>query len=204
MGNERDDGLNRRRGIVYWPLHNDRYEREAMADVVRSSRVGTASFMRRAPAAVWSVNPNLPLSEVETLDRSAPVLCADILRHGNASESVVSRCFSVVGIYGVIGTLRAQRTARSYRMRSVRDWLMCAAILRHGLLADGRRHRVSIAAALAVLACCCPQLLFGVRTTDPISMSAVRTSRRSWRLSRPTSGAPSIAVDSVIALRADV
>ncbi|MGH9332396.1 MAG: ABC transporter permease, partial [Vicinamibacteria bacterium] len=68
-GNERDDGLNQpATAIVYWPMLNSSYARQTMAYAVRSSRVGAPGFLRELQQAVWSVNPSLPLANVQTLD----------------------------------------------------------------------------------------------------------------------------------------
>ena len=63
----------RRTAIVYWPMlikewwNTDRVSR-TMTYVVRSDRVGSPGFLRELQQAVWSVNPNLPLASVRTLD----------------------------------------------------------------------------------------------------------------------------------------
>ena len=69
VGDERDDGLNQPpTPIVYFPILNESYRWRTMAYAVRSSRVGTPGFLRELERAVWSVNPNLPLSTVQTLE----------------------------------------------------------------------------------------------------------------------------------------
>ena len=68
-GNERDDGLAQPpTPIVYWPMLNESYEWRTMAYAVRSTRVGAPGFVRELEQAVWSVNPNLPLATVQTLE----------------------------------------------------------------------------------------------------------------------------------------
>ncbi|MGH9203724.1 MAG: FtsX-like permease family protein, partial [Vicinamibacterales bacterium] len=68
-GDERDDGLNHpATAIVYWPMLNESYRWRAMVYAVRSNRVGTPGFLGELEQAVWSVNPNLPLAAVQTLD----------------------------------------------------------------------------------------------------------------------------------------
>src|SRR5918995_274837 len=68
-GDERDDGLNRPpTAIVYWPMLNERHPWRTMAYAVRSTRVGTPGFLRELEQAVWSVNPNLPLAGVQTVE----------------------------------------------------------------------------------------------------------------------------------------
>jgi hypothetical protein len=68
-GAERDDGLNQPpTAIVYWPMLSESYRWRTMAYAVRSSRVGTPGFLRELEQAVWSVNPNLPLAAIQTLE----------------------------------------------------------------------------------------------------------------------------------------
>jgi hypothetical protein len=69
VGDERDDGLNHpATAIAYWPLLNDTYQLRTVAYAVRSTRVGTPGFLSELQQAVWSVNSNLPLAAVQTLD----------------------------------------------------------------------------------------------------------------------------------------
>ena len=68
-GSERDDGLAQPpTQIVYWPMLNESYRWRTMAFAVRSTRVGAPGFVRELEQAVWSVNPNLPLATVQTLE----------------------------------------------------------------------------------------------------------------------------------------
>ena len=68
IGNEHDDGLNQpATAMVYWPLLNDTYGARTMSYAVRSSRVGMPGFVRELQQAVWSVNADLPLAAVQTL-----------------------------------------------------------------------------------------------------------------------------------------
>src|SRR4029453_15186645 len=67
-GAERDDGLNRPpTAIVYFPMLNESYRWRTVADAGRSTRVGAPGHPRELAHAVWSVNPSLPLADVQTL-----------------------------------------------------------------------------------------------------------------------------------------
>jgi predicted permease len=80
--------------------------------VIRSERVGTPGFMQEIQAAIWSVNPTVPLWDVVTLGerydramaRSALTLTLLAITGGMALA------LGLVGIYGVIGYMLAQRT----------------------------------------------------------------------------------------------
>ena len=75
-------------------------------------RVGRPGFLRELQQAVWSVNPNLPLATIRTLDE----IEADSMAQTSfamvmlAIAASVALLLGVVGIYGVIRYIAAQRT----------------------------------------------------------------------------------------------
>src|SRR4029453_2967601 len=111
-GNERDDGLAQPpTSIVYWPMLNESYEWRTMGFAVRATRVGAPGFVRELERAVWSVNPELPLASVQTLEeiqaRSMARTSFALVMLGIAAS--VALLIGVVGIYGVIAYAVAQR-----------------------------------------------------------------------------------------------
>jgi hypothetical protein len=69
VSDERDDGLSRPpTPIVYFPMLNESYRWRTMAYAVRSTRVGAPGFLRELEQAVWSVNRDLPLASMQTLE----------------------------------------------------------------------------------------------------------------------------------------
>ena len=115
VGNERDDGLNHpATSIVYWPMVHASYPRRTMAFAVRSSRVGAPGFVRELQQAVWSVNSNLPLAAVQTLDeiRADSMAQTSFTMVMLAIAASVALLLGVVGIYGVIAYIATQRIAR--------------------------------------------------------------------------------------------
>src|SRR5438477_1381390 len=75
VGDVYDEGVSKpAQTIVYWPLLMDHFESDytvAMRDVafvLRSSGTGSQSFLNAVRQAVWSLNPNLPLAAVHSLD----------------------------------------------------------------------------------------------------------------------------------------
>src|SRR5437899_10944444 len=72
--------------IVYWPLLMANFQTSAHwaqrgpAFVIRSRRTGSAGFAAEIGQAVWSVNANLPLANVRTLQRSAKRRWRDVVR----------------------------------------------------------------------------------------------------------------------------
>jgi predicted permease len=112
-GAERDDGLNRPpTAIVYWPLLNDAYMPRTLAYAVRSDRAGTADFVRELQRAVWSINPNLPIAAVQTLDEieSASMAATSFTLTMLAIAATMALLLGTVGIYGVISYSVARRT----------------------------------------------------------------------------------------------
>ena len=113
VGDERDDGLDRpATAIVYWPLMHGSYQRRTMAFAVRSSRTGTPAFLGELRQAVWSVNPDLPLASVQTLEeiRVASMARTSFMMVMMGLAAGVALLLGVVGIYGVIAYIAAQRT----------------------------------------------------------------------------------------------
>ncbi|HWI16109.1 MAG TPA: FtsX-like permease family protein, partial [Vicinamibacterales bacterium] len=118
VGDEHDDGPARpATPIVYWPFMQENYApsritvERALVYALRTDRVREAGFLRDVQQAVWAVNPTLPLSRVETVD--------DVYRRATAQSSftlvvlaiaaAVTMLLGVVGIYGVIAYVVAQR-----------------------------------------------------------------------------------------------
>src|SRR6266481_4305437 len=113
-----DDGVNKEASSsVYWPLIMDRFEadttmvRRGVAFAVRSTRAGSESFLKEVREAVWSVNPNLPLAAVHTVDyfykKSMARTSFTLIMLGTAGSMAL--LLGIVGIYGVIAYSVSQR-----------------------------------------------------------------------------------------------
>jgi predicted permease len=208
VGAERDDGLNRpATAIVYWPLLNESYQRPTMAYAVRSSRVGAPGFLRELERAVWSVSPDLPLSDVQTLE--------EIQSHSMAQTSFamvmlaiaggVALLLGVVGVYGVIAYIATQRSreigiriALGAQSGDVR-WMF----LRHGARLTATGIALGIGAAL-LLTRVMSALLFGVGPMDATTylvVSAVLAGVALLATYLPARRAS--RVDPMVALRAE-
>jgi predicted permease len=177
VGDERDDGLTRPpTAIVYWPMLNESYRWRTMAYAVRSSRVGTPGLLRELEQAVWSVNPNLPLAGVQTLEEIQAQSMAQtsfaLVMLGIAAS--VALLIGVVGIYGVIAYAVAQRTreigvrmALGAQIADVRK-----VFLRHGLWLTATGILIGIGVAMLVTRVM-SSFLFGVGPMDPVTYTAV-------------------------------
>jgi ABC-type antimicrobial peptide transport system permease subunit len=128
--------------------------------------------MRDVQQAVWSVNPNLPLADVETLqeiyDRSMAQTTFMLVILGIASG--VTLLLGIVGIYGVVAYVVAQRR----REIGIRIALGAATgevqrlFVRHGLVITGI-GLVTGAMAAAALSRFLGALLFNVSPLDPLT-----------------------------------
>src|SRR5438270_3109094 len=113
-----DDGVNQEPPkSTYWPYMMSNFEGEklrvnrGMSFVLRTPRAGTESLMKEVRQAVWSVDPNLPLSGVRTVEyyyrssmaRTSFTLLMLVVAGGMAL------LLGTVGIYGIIAYSVLQR-----------------------------------------------------------------------------------------------
>jgi putative ABC transport system permease protein len=209
VGDERDDGLNQpATAIVYFPMLNESYRWRTMAYAVRSTRVGTPGFLRELEQTVWSVDRNLPLATVQTLE--------EIQAHSMAQTSFalvmlgiaasVALLIGVVGIYGVVAYAATQRTREiGVRMAlgaQIGDvWKM---FLRHGLSLTATGIALGIGVAV-VLTRVMSAFLFGVGPMDPMTYAVVSGVLAAVALLATYLPARRAShVDPIVALRADV
>lgn len=181
VGNEYQDGVTRAAPtIMYWPIQiKDFWDIPVFAQrsivfSVRSTRLNTPGFLEEVQRAVWSVNANLPLARVRTLqeiyNESMAQTSFTLVILGIAAG--VTLLLGVVGIYGVIAYVVAQRR----REVGIRMALGAAAsevqrlFLRHGVIitAAGLVLGAAVSAGLMRLL---GSLLFGVSPFDPVTYS---------------------------------
>ncbi len=182
-GNEHDNGVSEKpTAIVYWPMlvekfwDQDLFAQRSMVYAIRTHRLGTPTFLDEVRAAVWSVNPNLPLANVRTLqellDDSMARTSFTLVMLGIASG--VALVLGAVGIYGVISYSISQRT----REIGVRMALGAARkdvnrlVLKEGVPLILAGLALGLVAALA-LTRLMSSLLFGVSPIDPVTFASV-------------------------------
>jgi predicted permease len=210
----RDDGVDKKAPTsVYWPiLISDFYGekpfvRRTAAFAIRSGRAGAESFLKEVRQAVWSLDANLPLADVRTLD--------DYYRRSMARTSftlvmlavagAMALLLGVVGIYGVIAYSVSQRT-REIGIRvalGAQHGQLAAMFVRHGLLLTAAGVACGLGAAIA-LTRLMSSLLFEVSPVDPFTYGAVAVGLvAAAALASYLPSRQAAAVDPVEALRAE-
>jgi len=183
VGNTHDDGMDKEApSSVYWPIlaarftSNDIDVRRYVTFSIRSPRAGSESLMSEVRRAVWSVEPNLPLADVHTLDyfytnsmsRTSFTLVMLAVAGGMAL------LLGIVGLYGVIAYSVSQRRREiGIRMAlGARDQELVGMFVRHALGLTSVGVACGFVAALALMRLM-SSLLFGVRPFDPVTYAAV-------------------------------
>ena len=168
---------------VYWPsLMTDGSAPDKLGAwrtvyfAMRSNRAGTQAFINEMQRAVWSVNSNLPVAEISTMqdivsDSMARTSFTLVMLAIAGSMALV---LGVIGIYGVISYTVSQRTreigirlALGAQRKELR-WMFVRSAL--GLTAVGVGIGVGAAAGLTQLM---KSLLFGISPLDPLTYAAV-------------------------------
>ncbi len=184
VGNELDDGANKKAPtIVYWPLMTKQFWgdpihviRFPMAFALRTPRAGSEQLAAEMRQAVWSVDPNLPVADVGTLEETyrksmARVSFTMVML---ALAGGVALVLGMIGIYGVISYSVKQQT-REIGIRTAlgaSEPQVVKMFVSRGL----RLAVVGVALGLAgavVSTRLMASLLFGVSTLDPATYATV-------------------------------
>ena len=167
---------------VYWPLvmnnfwGNEVNLQRGVTFAIRSPRAGSESFLKEVREAIWSVNRDLPLAQIQTVEqiyrgsmaRSSFTLMMIAIAGGMAL------LLGVVGIYGVISYSVSQRT-REIGIRialGAQRTSLQAMVVRNGVVLAA----VGVAAGLlaaAGLTRFLSSFLYAVSPLDPVTYSAV-------------------------------
>jgi putative ABC transport system permease protein len=180
----REDGVNKEAPqIVYFPpMAANLYGPGAVESVrtvtfaIRSRRAGTESFLKEMQRAVWSVDADLPLASLRTMqdvyDRSMAQTAFSLVLLGIAATMALM--LGIVGIYGVVSYVIGQRLheigirmALGARPRDV---------LRLVLGQSGKLAAAGIGVGLVAsfgLTRLMATMLFGVSATDPVTLVVV-------------------------------
>jgi predicted permease len=168
---------------VYWPSLMG-YATTAKGPVawrsvyfaIRTNRAGTQTFINEMQRAVWSVNSNLPVAEISTMqdiysDSMARTSFTLVMLAIAGSMALV---LGIIGIYGVISYTVSQRTreigirlALGAQRKELRWMFVRSALV---LTAVGVGIGVGAAAGLTQMM---KSLLFGISPLDPVTYTAV-------------------------------
>jgi len=179
-----DDGAQKKPpSFAYWPAMRDSvYAPEGVSVqrfavfAVRTRRAATDSFLTEARQAIWSVNSNLPVFAVRTVQDlySQSMARTSFTLVLLAIAGAMALILGIVGIYGVIAYAVTQRTreigirmalgAQSAGLRQM--------FVRQGLLLAGIGAIIGLGAA-AGLTRLMSSLLFGVKALDPLTYLGV-------------------------------
>jgi predicted permease len=177
-----DDGVDKAApASVDWPILMRRFwdeepmVRRLVAFAIRSPRAGSESLMKEVRQAVWSMDPNLPLADANTLEylyrKSVARTSFTLVMLGVAGAMAL--LLSVVGVYGVIAYSVSQRRREiGIRMAlGARQRELTGMFVGHGLLLTGVGVAGGLGAAF-VLMRLMSSLLFKVTPVDPVAYIA--------------------------------
>jgi predicted permease len=167
--------------LVYWPvLREDFFTRPivgtpAIVFVIRSERAGTTSLVDEVRQAVWSVNGTLPVAQERTMQ---DLYAGSLARTSFALVMLaiaggIALVLGVIGIYGVIAYVVAQRT-REIGIRSAlgaQPRQLRRMFLLHGLALSAVGIAAGLVGAVGVTRLM-SSLLFGIGPMDPIAYAA--------------------------------
>jgi putative ABC transport system permease protein len=171
--------------IVYWPPMVENLFGRGPAQpirevtfVIRSDRAGTQSFLNEVRQAVWSVNSNLPVASVRTMEDvyGKSVARTSFTLVMLAIAGAMALALGIIGIYGVISYTVSQRK-REIGIRlalGAQGGDVMSMVLRQGAKMALVGVAIGVLAALG-LARLMTSLLFGVTSHDPLTFAAVAT-----------------------------
>jgi predicted permease len=199
---------------VYWPsLMGDPSAPKKLGAwrtvyfALRSNRAGTQAFINEMQQAVWSVNSNLPVADVSTMQEiySESMARTSFTLVMLAIAGTMALALGILGIYGVISYAVSQRTREiGIRMalgarKSELVWMF----VRSALVLTGVGMAIGLGAAAALMRLM-GTLLFGISPLDPVTFIAVPVAlAAAAALASYLPARRTTAVDPVEALRAE-
>jgi predicted permease len=214
VGDDYEDGVDQKPpAIAYWPLLMGGFDGEKnfmqreVAIAIRCGRTGKAGFLEDVQRAIWSVNSNLPLANVRSMqeiyDKSLARASFTLVMLAIAGGMAL--LLGMVGIYGVVSYSVAQRTreigirmALGAKQRELTRLFLVQALR---LTVIGAACGLAVALVLARLM---TKLLFEVKPIDAPTYAAVTACLLMAALA--ASYLPSLrisAIDPVEALRGE-
>lgn len=178
VGNVKHTALNGESGMqVYEPVYQAEFQSPArnMTYLLRTS-VDAVSLTEAARTSVVSIDSNVPMSNVKTMDR----IVYDSVSPFRFNMfllvlfAVVALVLTIVGVYGVMNYAVTQRTREiGIRMALGADpGQVRGLILRQGMTLSAIGLGIGLAASVGVMRLL-SSLLYGVSATDPVTFAAV-------------------------------
>lgn len=169
---------------VYWPaMLDDPYTHQPAIDgprfatfVIRTDRAGTQALLAELQRAVWSVNSNLPLASIHTMQE---IYAKSMARTSFtlimlAIAGSMALMLGILGIYGVISYAVSQRT-REIGIRLALgaqtgelQWMF----VRSALILTAVGVAIGLGGAVALTESM-RSLLFGISPLDPLTFAAI-------------------------------
>ncbi len=203
------DGLHQAPPVtVYWPvLIGNELGQPAVRFAIRSARAGTAGLMNEVRQAIRSVSGSIVIAAEGTLqDRYSESLARTSFTLVMLSiAGAMALALGVVGIYGVIAYVVAQRT-REIGIRAAlgaEPRQLEKLFLRHGLTLSVIGVAIGLVGA-AALARAMSSLLFGIEPLDPVAYAtAIGVILAAAALATYVPARRAAAIDPIETLRAE-
>jgi hypothetical protein len=167
--------------FAYWPIimgdfYGPQFGVRNPVFAIRAAQAGTEALMRPVREAVWSVNPNLPVFLVRTMQD----LSNESLAHTSVAlvmltiAGAMALGLGIVGIYGVLSFVVSQRS-REIGLRlalGAEPTMLIGMFVRRGLAWTGLGVVCGLAGAVAVTRFM-SSLLFRIDALDPVTYAVV-------------------------------
>jgi predicted permease len=199
---------------VYWPtLKENPFDQNKLGAqrtvyfALRSRRAGTQAFVNEMQQAVWSVNSNLPVADISTMQEvySDSMARTSFTLVMLAIAGTMALALGILGIYGVISYAVSQRRREiGIRMAvGAQKGELVWMFVRSALVLTGVGMVIGLCAAAALMRLM-STLLFGIRPLDPVTFLAVPTALvAAAALASYLPARRTTTVDPVEALRAE-
>ncbi len=183
VADEHSDGVDKPAPtIIYWPLLQKNFEGDVVSVqryisfVIRTPRAGSMTLQNEIQNALWSMDSNLPIAKMDTLERfySRSLARTSFTLLLLAMAGTMALVLGLVGIYGVVSYSVSQRT----REIGIRLALGAPAakvttgFVRNGLILSAVGCGCGLTAAL-LMAPLMKSLLFSVSPSDPLTYAAI-------------------------------
>ena len=174
-----DDGVDKPAPpAAYWPILKANFEgqklqlQRGLGVVIRTPRAGSQAFMKEVQQQVWSVDPDVPLSDVSTVGElyTKSMARTSFTLVMLSIAGAMALLLGVVGIYGVISYTVSQRTREiGIRMAlGAQRGELTSLFVRQGLLLTGIGAACGLVVAFAAMRLM-SSILFNVSPIDPLT-----------------------------------